>query len=100
MRLLCVLGYSDIIERQSLSTIQKAPSDRTHRAPKEKRMNQSSSHGYHRTTGDMDVWVNPTEENYMKLMGAFAAFGLPTDLISQTDFQNTENQDVFTFGLS
>ena len=48
----------------------------------------------------MDVWVNPTEENYMKLMGAFAAFGLPTDLISQTDFQNTENQDVFTFGLS
>jgi len=29
------------------------------------------AHGYHRTTGDMDIWVNKTSENYQKLLSAF-----------------------------
>ncbi len=33
-------------------------------------------HGYARTTGDMDIWVNATEENYGRLVKAFALFGL------------------------
>ena len=28
-------------------------------------------HGYARTTGDMDIWVERTTENYLKLKKAF-----------------------------
>lgn len=55
-------------------------------------------HGYHRTTGDLDVWVNPTRENFARLMQAFAAFGLPTNAIPEEVFLQLERQDVFTFG--
>jgi hypothetical protein len=55
-------------------------------------------HGYFRTTGDLDLWVRPTSENYHKLRQAFAAFGLPTDAISESAFLSSEDQDVFTFG--
>jgi hypothetical protein len=55
-------------------------------------------HGYFRTTGDLDLWVRPTSDNYHKLRRAFAAFGLPTDAISESAFLSSEDQDVFTFG--
>lgn len=55
-------------------------------------------HGYFRTTGDMDIWVRPTLENYNRLQAAFALFGLPTKAISETAFLNTTHADVFTFG--
>ena len=29
-------------------------------------------HGYVRTTGDMDIWVNKTEDNFRKLENAFS----------------------------
>jgi len=28
-------------------------------------------HGYSRTTGDMDIWVKKTKENYLKIGRAF-----------------------------
>lgn len=34
-------------------------------------------HGYARTTMDLDVWVERSEENYRKLRKAFADFGMP-----------------------
>ena len=34
-------------------------------------------HGYNRTTGDLDVWVNQTEQNYIKLVKAFEKFRMP-----------------------
>jgi len=34
-------------------------------------------HGYSRTTGDMDVWVDRTQTNYKKLTLAFQYFGMP-----------------------
>jgi len=55
-------------------------------------------HGYHRTTGDLDIWVNPTSENYERLQSAFADFGLPLNAISNKDFLSTDKTDVFTFG--
>jgi hypothetical protein len=55
-------------------------------------------HGYLRTTGDLDLWVRPTLENYHKLRKAFAKFGLPTEAITEKAFLNPGNQDVFTFG--
>jgi len=55
-------------------------------------------HGYHRTTGDLDIWVNPTEINYKKLINAFSFFGFPTDAIDLRRFLNAEAYNVFTFG--
>jgi len=55
-------------------------------------------YGYNRTTGDLDVWVNPTLSNYEKLQAAFLRFGLPTMAISPEDFLNSQETDVFTFG--
>jgi hypothetical protein len=33
-------------------------------------------HGYHRTMGDLDIWVNITEENFQRLKRVFTDFGL------------------------
>lgn len=55
-------------------------------------------HGHPRTTGDLDIWVEPTLANYAKLMKAFLAFGLPTHAIGKDEFLALEQQDVFTFG--
>ena len=55
-------------------------------------------HGYNRTTGGMDVWVEPTEENYKKLKQAFDHFGLPVFDMTMEKFLNIEQYDVFTFG--
>lgn len=55
-------------------------------------------HGYNRTTGDLDVWINPQEDNYLRLMKAFLDFGLPTEAISKEDFLTAKEKDVFTFG--
>jgi hypothetical protein len=32
--------------------------------------------GYSRSTGDMDIWVSKTEDNFRKLLSATTAFGL------------------------
>lgn len=55
-------------------------------------------HGYNRTTGDLDVWVNPCEKNFDRLRIAFKIFGLPIDAISKNDFLNNDDFDVFSFG--
>lgn len=55
-------------------------------------------HGYHRTTGDLDIWVNPTEINYKKLIKAFSFFGFPTDAIDLRRFLKSDVYNVFTFG--
>jgi len=43
-------------------------------------------HGYRRSTGDMDIWVNVTAENLKKIIKAYLAFGLPTSDISEDNF--------------
>ena len=55
-------------------------------------------HGYARTTGDMDVWVEPSEENYLRLRKAFAQFGMPVFDMTPDRFLTNANYDVFTFG--
>lgn len=55
-------------------------------------------HGYHRTTGDIDIWMKPTAENFERLQDAFADFGLPLDAITRDSFLATDQVDVFTFG--
>ncbi|MBK9508972.1 MAG: hypothetical protein IPO04_05565 [Cytophagaceae bacterium] len=55
-------------------------------------------HGYARTTGDLDVWVKPTQENYLNLESAFKLFGMPLFDLTKDKFLNTEQFDVFIFG--
>ena len=55
-------------------------------------------HGYRRTTGDMDIWVDPTERNHLKLLKAFRQFGLPASDITKENFLYNDEVDVFTFG--
>ncbi|WEK37968.1 MAG: hypothetical protein P0Y53_10700 [Candidatus Pseudobacter hemicellulosilyticus] len=55
-------------------------------------------HGYRRVTGDMDIWVKRTKENYTKLSRAFAEFRLPLFDMTEERFLNTEQVDVFSFG--
>jgi hypothetical protein len=46
-------------------------------------------HGYIRTTGDMDLWIRPTNENKLKLLPVIAKYGLSTesiDLLQARDF--------------
>jgi hypothetical protein len=53
--------------------------------------------GYSRSTGDMDIWVNRTEDNFEKLQLAFQDFGLPANAIQKERFFS-EEYDVFSFG--
>lgn len=56
-------------------------------------------HGYSRTTGDMDIWVERTKENYQKLKNAFLQFGMPVFDMTEDNFLSHPNWDVFTFGV-
>src|SRR5215211_7549694 len=55
-------------------------------------------HGYRRVTGDMDIWVNRTTDNYARIVKAFADFGLPLFDMTETKFLNPETADVFSYG--
>ncbi|RFM25570.1 DUF6036 family nucleotidyltransferase [Deminuibacter soli] len=55
-------------------------------------------HGYRRVTGDMDIWVNRTKQNYSKLTKAFSEFGLPIFEMTESKFLDAESVDVFSFG--
>ena len=55
-------------------------------------------HGYNRTTGDLNIWVEPSLDNYTLLIKAFVDFGLPIFGITQEKFLNLSEFDVFTFG--
>lgn len=55
-------------------------------------------HGYDRTTGDMDFWVRPTNENKNKLLDALAAYGFQSEDLSKLSRQNFEERLVFSFG--
>ncbi|MBX9892698.1 MAG: hypothetical protein K2Y12_10295 [Chitinophagaceae bacterium] len=55
-------------------------------------------HGYPRTTGDMDLWVERTAENYHRITAAFAQFGMTVFDMTQENFLAHPVWDVFTFG--
>lgn len=55
-------------------------------------------HGYSRTTGDLDLLVNQTSENYFKLEKAFKIFGMPLFDMTLERFLDKTNLDVFEFG--
>jgi len=55
-------------------------------------------HGYSRTTGDMDIFVKKTQENYQKIVKAFSEFGMSTFDMTEENFLKNKNVDVFSFG--
>ncbi|WP_149241082.1 DUF6036 family nucleotidyltransferase [Dyadobacter sp. 32] len=55
-------------------------------------------HGYSRTTGDMDIWVKKSKENYSKIGLAFSRFGMPMFDMTEENFLNNPAFDVFTYG--
>lgn len=55
-------------------------------------------HGYSRTTGDMDIWVERTAENYKKILPAFLHFGMPVFDMTEESFLKNKELNVFTFG--
>jgi predicted nucleotidyltransferase len=55
-------------------------------------------HGYVRGTGDMDVWVNKTGDNYSKLVKAFRQFGMPLFDMTEKAFLGNEF-DVWSIGV-
>lgn len=55
-------------------------------------------HGYVRGTGDMDVWVNKTKENYYKLVKSFTQFGMPVFDMTEKAFLGKEF-DVWGIGV-
>ena len=55
-------------------------------------------HGYSRTTGDMDILVNKTKDNYLRLSKAFQDFGMPTFDMTENNFLSNPSFNVFSFG--
>lgn len=55
-------------------------------------------HGYSRTTGDMDLFVNPSKDNYNNIVLAFAQFGMPLFGMDIERFMDTDHFDVFEYG--
>lgn len=56
-------------------------------------------HGYNRTTEDMDIWVEPSEDNYKKLKRVHLDYRMPMGEMGVLEnFLDTNHYDVFTFG--
>lgn len=55
-------------------------------------------YGSSRTTGDIDIWVGRSEENYAKIRHAFHQFGMPVFDMTKDNFLYNDNMDVFSFG--
>jgi hypothetical protein len=56
-----------------------------------------AAHGLSRATGDLDIWVRPTEANALRVWKALARFGAPTESLSIADLHNPDV--VFRMGL-
>jgi predicted nucleotidyltransferase len=57
-------------------------------------------HGFPRTTGDLDIFVEVSKENYLKLKKAFSQFGLAMFDMTEENFLLNSDLTVFTFGRS
>ena len=56
------------------------------------------AHGYPRATGDMDIWIEPTNENSVKVYRSMKAFGAPLHEIDEKTFAKPDI--VFQIGVA
>ncbi|MBW1848468.1 MAG: hypothetical protein JRJ27_15325 [Deltaproteobacteria bacterium] len=54
-------------------------------------------HGYPRATGDMDIWIEMSESNSIKVASAFRDFGMPDEMVSEDLF--LEKNKVIRMGV-
>jgi hypothetical protein len=57
-----------------------------------------AAHGFPRSTADLDIWINPTRENSVKLFTALQKFGAPLSGIIPDDFVYKNN--IFQIGVA
>jgi len=55
-------------------------------------------HGHNRTTGDLDIYVERSIENYHLICQAFKNFGLTLFDMTEVNFLDHSTYEVFTFG--
>lgn len=55
-------------------------------------------HGFPRTTGDLDLFVEVSKSNYLKLVQAFEQFRMPIFDMTEDSFLNQTQINVYTFG--
>jgi len=55
-------------------------------------------HGFPRTTGDLDLFVEVSKENYGNLVLAFELFKMPIFDMNEDSFLNETKINVYTFG--
>jgi hypothetical protein len=55
-------------------------------------------HGFPRTTGDLDLFVEVSKSNYQKLVQAFEQFQMPTFDMTEDSFLHQTTINVYTFG--
>ena len=56
-------------------------------------------HGVPRATGDMDVWIDPTEDNANRVWQALLSFGAPVESLEVTQADLTRADVVIQIGL-
>lgn len=54
------------------------------------------AHGYYRTTGDIDIFVNPTNENAVKIVSALEKYGYNNGEFEVSDFTLVPNYLSFS----
>jgi len=57
-------------------------------------------HGFPRTTGDLDIFVEVSLTNYQNIKKAFHLFKLPLFDMTEENFLNNNEINVFSFGRS
>jgi predicted nucleotidyltransferase len=55
-------------------------------------------HGFPRTTGDLDIFVEVSKNNYMAITKAFEIFGMPVFDMTEETFLYNDSLNVFSFG--
>ena len=55
-------------------------------------------HGFPRTTGDLDLFVEVSPENYKRILSAFEKFRMPVFDMTEDNFLRNTNLNVFSFG--
>jgi len=55
-------------------------------------------HGYERLTGDMDIWLEPTNENRDLLTFALTAFGIEDEDVKKVSQTNFTEPQIFFIG--
>ena len=57
-----------------------------------------SFYGYPRFTGDIDIWINNTKRNAVKVIKSMSEFGIPVQKIKVEDLTSNEPMNGLYFG--